>query len=303
MVCILNLTILALSLFTLCLGSIHPKRANSTDPAFPSTTKPPAPPPPPAKSTPPSPQAPPAKPASLPDTSTCKSIEVRQEWRTLSHDQQAAYIKSVKCLARLPSKLLGHSYRRCDDFEYVHAILRKKLHNRPLFLPWHRYFTFSYERILQEECGLQGTLPYWDWTLDYKNITQSPVWSSDVEVGFGSNGSFFGPGSDPDGLDAGVVTDGAFARFPIYYPGRMMLQRNFKLKAPFAIPGYYLGSQWYNPNNMEIIASQTNFSSFTIKLEGNYKQADGTILPGPHSIIHSLLGGVRIYLLKQYHVF
>ncbi|WAR63323.1 hypothetical protein PtB15_18B406 [Puccinia triticina] len=176
MVCILNLTILALSLFTLCLGSIHPKRANSTDPAFPSTTKPPAPPPPPAKSTPPSPQAPPAKPASLPDTSTCKSIE---------------------------------------DILIVDATI----------------------------------------------------------------------------LNAGVVTDGAFARFPIYYPGRMMLQRNFKLKAPFAIPGYYLGSQWYNPNNMEIIASQTNFSSFTIKLEGNYKQADGTILPGPHSIIHSLLGG------------
>jgi len=240
---------------------------------------------PPTKPASPAPHAPPQS------SGTCESIRVRKEWRGLSYDEKANYIKSVKCLARLPSKLLGASYRRWDDFEYVHCNMRKRIHSRPLFLPWHRYFIRIYEKVLQEDCNLKGTLPYWNWTLDSQNITRSPMWSSDTTIGFGSNGSFFGPGSDPDDLDAGVVTDGAFAKFPIYYPGRMMLQRNFNLHPPFAIPGYYLGSQWYNPNNMGIIASQTNYTSFIMHLEGNYKQPDGTTLPGPHSIMHTLLGG------------
>ncbi|KNF02308.1 hypothetical protein PSTG_04515 [Puccinia striiformis f. sp. tritici PST-78] len=231
------------------------------------------------------------EPPSPSSNSTCKSIRVRKEWRALSHAEKADYIKSVKCLARLPSKLLGPSYRRWDDFQYVHSESRKRIHVRPLFLPWHRLFTFMYERIIQDECNFQGTIPYWDWSLDYQNITRSPIWSSDPEIGFGSNGSFFGPGSDPDDLDAGVVTDGAFAKFPIYHPGRMMLQRNFHLKPPLALPGHYLGSQWFDPNNLRIISSQTDYSSFIMKLEGNYKQPDGTTLPGPHTIIHSFIGG------------
>ena len=280
MLCDLRLCIISLLSFSLLsLTEIPPERENSTTQSAPSSSK---------LSARQTSQEPPASP---PHGSACKSIRVRKEWRTLSHDEQADYIRSVKSLARLPSKLLGSSYRRWDDFEYVHSQLRGRIHVRPLFLPWHRNLARIYEKVLQDECNLKGTLPYWDWTLDYKNITQSPIWSSDTAIGFGSNGSFFGPGSDPANLDAGVVMDGAFAKFPIYYPGRMMLQRNFGLKAPYAIPGYYLGNQWFGPNNLAIIASQTNFTSFAMKLEGNYKLAGGITLPGPHSIIHSVLGG------------
>lgn len=229
--------------------------------------------------------------------STCEVVHVRKEWRTLTRQEQAAYIASVKCLARLPSKLLGHSYRRWDDFEYVHCEMRHRVHERPIFLPWHRYFIFIYEKVLRDECKYKGSLPYWNWTLDSKNITRSPIWSSDPVTGFGSNGTFFGEGHDPSDLDAGVVTDGAFAKFPIYYPGRMLLQRNFSLQAPFAIPDYYLGSQWYDPNNMAIIASQANYSSFLTKLEGNHLMPGGrSRLPGPHLLIHILLGGDMLRL-------
>lgn len=85
--------------------------------------------PPPTKPASPAPIAPPQS------SVTCESIRVRKEWRTLSYDEKANYIKSVKCLARLPSKLLGHSYRRWDDFESVHCNIRKRVHGRPLFLP------------------------------------------------------------------------------------------------------------------------------------------------------------------------
>ncbi|KAI9621034.1 hypothetical protein H4Q26_013227 [Puccinia striiformis f. sp. tritici PST-130] len=310
MVCTRIFFILALPFLAVSLGSTIPKRDNSTVTASPATIKlpespatPAIPAAPSANSIPTANSIPPAlsvspsstrspeqqvlpgkpaapgkqistaksesaaetvsrtEPPSPSSNSTCKSIRVRKEWRALSHAEKADYIKSVKCLARLPSKLLGPSYRRWDDFQY------------------------------------------WDWSLDYQNITRSPIWSSDPEIGFGSNGSFFGPGSDPDDLDAGVVTDGAFAKFPIYHPGRMMLQRNFHLKPPLALPGHYLGSQWFaslynpfqssssDPNNLRIISSQTDYSSFIMKLEGNYKQPDGTTLPGPHTIIHSFIGG------------
>ncbi|PLW28769.1 hypothetical protein PCASD_20801 [Puccinia coronata f. sp. avenae] len=282
MVYFVDLIILSLSFFTLSLSSSIRKRADRLQ-VRPHPIK--------LKATPDLPSSPAPAPSYSP---ACRSVPVRREWRALSYDEQADYIRSVKCLARLPSKLLGPSYRRWDDFEYVHCEMRGRVHARALFLPWHRWFLVLYERALQDECNLKGTLPYWNWTLDYQNITQSPIWSSDPIIGFGSNGSFFGPGSDPDDLDAGVVTDGAFARFPIYYPDRLMLQRNFQLKAPWAVDGYYLGNQWYNPNNMDIVMSQPNYSAFIMHLEGNYQQPDGTVLPAPHSIIHTLLGGVRI---------
>jgi hypothetical protein len=218
----------------------------------------------------------------------------------------------------------------------------------------HRWFLILYERALQDECNLKGTLPYvlnqpldesvqhitwltctrflacvrsryWNWTLDYQNITQSPIWSSDpivsnyrcwlesctveellliifwghmvqfivcvlkslrsdwvwfkrvvsseifllsqhlslcwplrLPTGFLAlapiptiwvitlhssscvscpllHGLIWWNTCIPSFLDAGVVTDGAFARFPIYYPDRLMLQRNFQLKAPWAV--------------------------------------------------------------------
>ncbi|KAI9625827.1 hypothetical protein H4Q26_016075 [Puccinia striiformis f. sp. tritici PST-130] len=242
----LDFFILTLPFLAVSLGSTIPKRDNSTVTASPATMKvsesparpaiPAAPSanhtncnsiPPALSVSPSSTRSPeqqvlpgkPAAPGKQISTAKSESRQERKEWRALSHAEKADYIKSVKCLARLPSKLLGPSYRRWDDFQYVHSESRKRIH------------------IL----GLVIRLP------EYYSITIGHLTRN-----------------------AGVVTDGAFANPSLYNPTQ---------------------SSSSDPNNLRIISSQTDYSSFIMKLEGNYKQPDGTTLPGPHTIIHSFIGG------------
>jgi hypothetical protein len=123
MVYFVDLIILSLSFFTLSLSSSIRKRADRLQ-VRPHPIK--------LKATPDLPSSPAPAPSYSP---ACRSVPVRREWRALSYDEQADYIRSVKCLARLPSKLLGPSYRRWDDFEYVHCEMRGRVHARALFLP------------------------------------------------------------------------------------------------------------------------------------------------------------------------
>ena len=50
---------------------------------------------------------------------------------------------------------------------------------------------------------------YWDWSLDWINITQSPVW--DTEYGFGGNGDE----EAGESIHGHCVTDGPFAGFKV----------------------------------------------------------------------------------------
>ncbi|WP_288855023.1 tyrosinase family protein [uncultured Pseudomonas sp.] len=75
---------------------------------------------------------------------------------------------------------------------------RNGAHLGPAFLPWHR------EMLLQLEADLQAitpgiTLPYWDWTLDAADPTNSPVWEQSLL------------GGDGDAADEFRVQDGPFA--------------------------------------------------------------------------------------------
>ncbi|KAH9442993.1 hypothetical protein Pst134EB_027343 [Puccinia striiformis f. sp. tritici] len=223
-------------------------------------------------------------------TAGCSTLRVRREWRKLSRDEQASYIKAVKCLADLPSKLLpGGDFRRYDDFENVHSRMRSKIHWNPTFLPWHRNFMFLYEKALKEECGYPGNLPRWDWTLDSLDMSKSPVWSADPDVGFGGNGRDFD--NVDDGLDGGVVTDGAFANWALYYPEYHELQRNYNLPSQYKQAGRSYGSQFFDAASISRVQSQSTFANFTVALEGSDPSLPGPRIQGPHSIIHIIIGG------------
>ncbi|WAQ93319.1 hypothetical protein PtA15_18A379 [Puccinia triticina] len=283
-------------------GPPPPPPAAQPAPASPPTQQAPPPAPAPAPSSP-SNTSPPANPSSnqspvnstaVPRTNAatagCSTIRVRREWRKLSRDEQTAYITAVKCLADLPSKLLpGGDYRRYDDFENVHSRMRSKIHWIAAFLPWHRQFMFYYEQALRNECGYSGNLPRWDWTLDSADMSQSPVWSSDPDVGFGGNGRDF---SDvDDGLDGSVVTDGAFANWPLYYPEYHELQRSYNLPSQYKQAGRSYGSQFFDPPSIKRVQSQTSYAKFALALEGTDPSSTGPSNPGPHSIIHVIIGG------------
>ena len=56
-----------------------------------------------------------------------------------------------------------------------------------LFLHFHRYFTWLYEKALQDECEYKGTQPYWDWTISWEDPRKSTVFDGSP-VSMGSNG-------------------------------------------------------------------------------------------------------------------
>ncbi|KAF7364338.1 Tyrosinase central domain-containing protein [Mycena sanguinolenta] len=159
----------------------------------------------------------------------CARPAIRQEWRTLSNEQKLEYITAVQCLHRLPgiSHLQG-AKTRFDDFAAVHVVSAGAIHHVGHFLPWHRRFLHVHEIALREECGFEGALPYWDWSLDVasgRSLSESPVF--DPVYGFGGNGldiadyngSFenhtlmVAAGWVAPGAGGGCVTDGPFAEF------------------------------------------------------------------------------------------
>lgn len=82
---------------------------------------------------------------------------------SLSAKDKKAYISAVQCLmtkpARTPSSIAAGAKNRFDDFVAVHINQTLEIHYTANFLSWHRYFTWAYEKALQEECGYQGTQP------------------------------------------------------------------------------------------------------------------------------------------------
>lgn len=107
---------------------------------------------------------------------SCTDPIRRREWRQLGDAEKTDYIRAVKCLHSLPSRVSGEG-KISDDFSWVHGHLggfSQSIHFRGIyctadsilahnagpFLPWHRYFIHLYESALQDICGYKGHLPY-----------------------------------------------------------------------------------------------------------------------------------------------
>ncbi|KAJ5892138.1 N-acetyl-6-hydroxytryptophan oxidase ivoB [Penicillium subrubescens] len=71
-----------------------------------------------------------------------------------------------------------------------------------LFLPWHRYFLWLFEKALREECGYKGYLPYWNWPLWAGNLHESPLFDGS-ETSLSGDGEY-NPGEES--LSSGAVT-------------------------------------------------------------------------------------------------
>jgi Common central domain of tyrosinase len=78
----------------------------------------------------------------------------RRPWRSLSCAEQDTFLNAV---------MLLKDSGVYDDIAVVHASTGPAAHNVPAFLPWHRYYTWVFERELQRVTGSCITVPYWDW--------------------------------------------------------------------------------------------------------------------------------------------
>ncbi|KAI0530158.1 hypothetical protein GGR58DRAFT_518702 [Xylaria digitata] len=123
---------------------------------------------------------------------SCIEPPVRREWRSLKTHEQKEYLSAVKCLYNTSSELVGEG-SIVDDFTWVHIRAVKTSHDYAAFLPWHRMLLHIYEQKLRQHCGFKGQLPYWGWTSDWQNLTESSIW--DDEHGFGGESTHYTHGS------------------------------------------------------------------------------------------------------------
>ncbi|KAK8023722.1 hypothetical protein PG993_011788 [Apiospora rasikravindrae] len=211
------------------------------------------------------------------DAAACTAPQKRVEWRTLDAATQKQYTDAVLCLRTKPSKL-GLSTTLYDDFTWVHANLDKAIHFVAQFLPWHRYFVHLYESELKN-CGYEGVMSYWDWTLDIEDPSKSAIW--DPVRGFGGNGVGYHRFNGVNPVLDVCVQDGPFANMTVAYTNEVhsphCLSRNFNNGIEF--PGDML-SFAYSPKTIAGIQAKPGYDDYRQYLEGN-----------PHGAIHSAING------------
>ncbi|KAI0197510.1 putative tyrosinase [Astrocystis sublimbata] len=205
---------------------------------------------------------------------SCMLAAARREWRSLNSRQRLEYLRAVKCLSTIPSNICNGTLH--DEFAYIHRNIGDYSHEAAPFLPWHRYFIHIYEQTLKERCHYTGTLPYWDWTQDWANLTQAPIWSA-VE-GFGGNGDSDHPAPVGGGY---CVQDGPFAGLQVQYYNEDW--RPHCLSRGFLAAESYLehfGAHRLNSSAIASVLDIPDYFRFLLMLED-----------GPHSAIPIIVRG------------
>ncbi|ATY60946.1 di-copper centre [Cordyceps militaris] len=196
-----------------------------------------------------------------PAPSACTDPTIRQEWRALTRAEKREFIRAVNVLAQVPSRWRenGTVY---DDFAVLHGAIGSWAHRSASFLPWHRYTLILYEAALREHAGFKGHIPYWDWSLDWMDLANSSIWSSDD--GFGGDGDPSGPIVVGDGR---CLLDGPFAHLrPILY--------NHTFTQHCLARGFHdgetmgrLSGEAYKPEKMGEILREPTYKGFARQLE------------------------------------
>ncbi|KAI1815974.1 Di-copper centre-containing protein [Poronia punctata] len=164
----------------------------------------------------------PALEAQLAKSTTCTKdkLQVRREWGDLSAAERKAYIKAVLCVTNSPSKLdpekIPGAKTRYDDFVAEHMNQTLSIHGTGNFLSWHRYYTWAYEQVLRNECGYNGTQPYWDWGRWADDPESSPIFDGS-DTSMSGNGEYIDHNStvSPPGNGGGCVQEGPFKNFTV----------------------------------------------------------------------------------------
>ncbi|TGO13041.1 hypothetical protein BTUL_0078g00500 [Botrytis tulipae] len=206
-------------------------------------------------------------------TSSCVTQDTRREWRSLSHLEKDAYISAVQCLPTQPS-ILNLPHTLYDDFAWVHTHKGDETLDTAGFFPWHRYFILSYEKILRKQCNYTGSMPYWDWTLDWTDFHSSPLW--DPHTGFGGSGNTSAAVSVGRGH---CVTDGPFTELrPLYYDRDIQqhcLSRAFRTGETLE-----LAMSKISPAAVEAVLARQDYQNFTFWLEKDTHKSMPYVIQG-----------------------
>jgi len=133
---------------------------------------------------------------------TCSNPRVRQEWDSYSDSDRQAFVSAIRCLmTRGPSGQFSQSKSRYEDLVALHQTLTPNVHGNSKFLIWHRYYLYTFEQLLRDECGFDRNLPWWDETRYSGRFAQSSIFSDQWFGGINANGN--------------CITNGQFANLAI----------------------------------------------------------------------------------------
>jgi len=103
----------------------------------------------------------------------------RRAWRDLTCQEQDDYLDAV-----IQVKNSG----LYDEFIAVHLSVAPLTHSPAEFLPWHRWFIWNFEKLLQRTTGRCVYIPYWDWERDSQWERQSDIMHSATFGTWGGTG-------------------------------------------------------------------------------------------------------------------
>ncbi|KAI8822694.1 uncharacterized protein EV422DRAFT_410468 [Fimicolochytrium jonesii] len=204
---------------------------------------------------------------------TCTNPLIRKEFRELNPTERQSFIDAVKCLRdpkRSPSVIkTNKSPTMYDDLVFLHGQFADVTHRSAQFLPWHRQMLALMEYWLRAQCGYQGALPYWDWTIDSQAPERSELFSAQWFGGNGKQASNW------------CVTDGQFADTLTTFvveSGKHCIHRKWSGGSSFGKQFPSLASAPFVQNLLD--TSKDSYNTFRENLEF-----------GPHNRVHATMGG------------
>ncbi|KAL5113696.1 hypothetical protein ACEQ8H_008425 [Pleosporales sp. CAS-2024a] len=163
---------------------------------------------------------------------TIHNVAVRREWGSLTKAERKAYTDAVLCFqakqAKTPASLVPGAKSRFDDWVATHINQTTTIHYTGTFLGWHRYFTWSYEQALRNECGYTGYQPYWNWAKTAASTLEKSPLLDGSDFSMSGNGALVGGEGQvnlggnglpdfwlPRGSGGGCVTSGPFQNMSV----------------------------------------------------------------------------------------
>ncbi|KAH9974194.1 Di-copper centre-containing protein [Russula vinacea] len=221
---------------------------------------------------------------------TCTQPAIRREWRAITTEQKAEWIRAVHCLSQTPHDPalapivdpsvslippVNASSSYYDDIVYLHMDLNTRIHWTGQFLPWHRWFVHIFEESLKNKCGYTACCPIGT-GLSVSHVSLSRVYGSDNWL------------DAPNFYESSWWKD-SDPQFPYFYPSPHTIRRNFSL-FPFDVP-FPIFTKPGKMGNISILASTIeevldtpagDFKGFQVAFEAP---------EGSHSGPHALTGG------------
>ncbi|KAK6342348.1 hypothetical protein TWF718_007750 [Orbilia javanica] len=231
---------------------------------------------------------------------TCNKIYIRKEWRDMTANDRSSFLRSMNLIlkkeGRTPRSVWSGAVSRYDDLVATHINQTFEVHYVGHFLPFHRYYTWTLEKMLRDETNYSGPFPYWDWHRDVgqgdAKFFNSPIW--DPELGFGGNGEFLPVPAEqaafavPGRTGGGCVTTGAFKNMTVNLgPGNSFTENPRCLTRDMSP---YFSGRYLSQNQTKITLQAPNFYAFDVIVEGGPSFEASGVHGGGHYGIGGTLG-------------